>query len=62
MRHLLHWDANNQKSTRVKGTQYQDATKGISLLRPYYHLNYDKHTSNVTSLHLFGIKEKGQHK
>ena len=32
MRHPFHWDANNQKSTRVKGTQYQDATKGISLL------------------------------
>ena len=29
--------------------------------RKHYHLNYDKHTNNVTSLQLFGIKEKGQH-
>ena len=28
----------------------------------HYHLNYDTHTSNVTSLHLFEIREKGQHK
>ena len=27
--------------------------------RKHYHLNYNNHTNNVTSLHLFGIKEKG---
>ena len=26
MRHPFNWDANNQKSTREKGTQYKDAT------------------------------------
>ena len=29
--------------------------------RNHYHLQYDKHTNNATSLHLSGIKEKGQH-
>ena len=26
MRHPFHWDTNNQKNTREKGTQYSDAT------------------------------------
>ena len=29
--------------------------------RNHYHLQYDKHTNNATSLHLSGTKEKGQH-
>ena len=61
MRHPFHWNANNQKSTREKGTLLRCYHKEqVYSDRKHYHLNYDKHT-DITSLHLFGINEKGHH-
>ena len=62
MRHNFHWDANNQKVQEKKEHNIKLLPlKQVYSDRKRYHLQYDKHTNNDTSLHLFGIKEKGQH-
>ena len=51
-----------KKSTGEKGTQCKDVTIRNKFTHcKRNHLLYDKHTNNATSLHLVGIKEKGQH-
>ena len=63
MRHPFHWDADNQKKYKRKRNTISRCyhKEQVYSDRKHYHLQYDKHKNNVTSLHLFGIKEKGQH-
>ena len=48
--------AQEKKEHKIKMLQVKEQ---VYSNRKHYHLNYDKHTNNVISLHLFGIKEKG---
>ena len=60
------WTQTTKKSTREKRTHFKDKEQSYHKEQIYsdrkrYHLQYDKNTNNATSLHLSGIKVKGEH-
>ena len=60
------WTQTTKKSTREKETHFKDKEQSYHKEQIYsdrkrYHLQYDKNTNNATSLHLSGIKVKGEH-
>ena len=63
MRHPFHRDANNQKKVEEKKEHNIKCCHKEQVYsdRNRYHLQYDKHTNNATTLHLSETKEKGQH-